>query len=92
MQIYKASCRHRRKQNRDLLMWHLELDLRNAVLHGEIELPPGHTIESVLESCDWTAIGLPWWNPAKQIEGTWAGRFGPGSPIRSSLHRKQHRL
>lgn len=82
MQIYKASCRHRRKQNRDLLMWHLELDLRNAVLHGEIELPPGDTIESVLDTCDWTAIGLPWWNPAKQIEGDVAAiRAGIANPF-----------
>lgn len=69
LQIYKASARFRRDQNRDLLAWHRRMELTNAVLSGRITLPAGETVDSVLTLCDWVPVGLPWWNPSKQIDG-----------------------
>ena len=83
MQIYKASCRHRREANQELLMWHTRIELQAAVLSGEIVLPAGETVDSVLEQCTWVPIGLPWWNPSKQIEGDAAAvRHGFTDPFK----------
>lgn len=69
LQIYKASARHRRNQNAELLGWHRRMELTNAVLSGRMTLPSGDTVDSVLKLCDWVPEGLPWWNPSKQIDG-----------------------
>lgn len=69
LQIYKASARFRRDQNRELLMWHRRMELINAILSGRITLPSGEDVDTVLTLCDWVPVGLPWWNPSKQIDG-----------------------
>ena len=74
LQLYKVACRTKRDDNIELLDWHTDRWLTNAVLAGDLTLPRGMTVDQVPYA--WIPIGLPWWDKAKQIRGELAAISG----------------
>lgn len=64
---YQRSCIPKQADIRDLLnrltIWRLML----AILDGDLVLPRGVELDDV--SFEWVATGMPWWDPAKEING-----------------------
>lgn len=64
---YQRSCKPKQDDIRELLtrltLWRLML----AILDGELKLPAGMVLDDV--SFEWVATGMPWWDPAKEING-----------------------
>jgi len=64
---YERSCQHKQANLLELLrrltLWRLTLWL----LDGSLTLPKGMTIGDL--AWEWVPIGMPWWDPAKEIRG-----------------------
>lgn len=64
---YQRSCKPKQNDLRELLdsltYWRVML----GVLDGDIQLPGKMTISDI--QWEWVATGMPWWDPAKEING-----------------------
>ncbi len=64
---YQRSCKPKQEDLRELLtrltVWRLML----AILDGQLQLPAGMVLDDV--SFEWVPTGMPWWDPAKEING-----------------------
>ena len=64
---YERSCRAKRDDVREMLrkitIWRMQLWIQD----GELRLPAGMTLNDV--PFEWVALGMPWWDPAKEIKG-----------------------
>jgi len=64
---YDRSCRAKRADVREMLrkitIWRMQLWIQD----GELRLPAGMTLNDV--PFEWVALGMPWWDPAKEIKG-----------------------
>lgn len=74
LQLYKVACRTKCDDNVELLDWHTDHWLVNAILDRELTLPRGMTVDQVPYA--WIARGIPWWDKAKQIRGELAAISG----------------
>jgi len=64
---YERSCRAKRQDVQDMLrkitVWRMQLWIQD----GELKLPAGMTLRDI--PFEWVALGMPWWDPAKEIKG-----------------------
>jgi capsid protein len=64
---YDRSCKAKRDDLQDLLrritVWRMQLWIQD----GELRLPQGMTLRDI--PFEWVPIGMPWWDPAKEIKG-----------------------
>lgn len=64
---YDRSCIDKREDQiemrNDYTLWKLRL----AIMQGRLKLPAGMTLADVVT--EWVPLGMPWWDPAKEIRG-----------------------
>lgn len=80
--LYKRSAMERQEHGLDARKQWLKFRLVLAILSKRITLPQGMTIEHVLRHCFFIPLGMPWWNPADEVEADQeAVASGFASPI-----------
>jgi capsid protein len=65
---YDRACRSKRDDLVEFLDWYTEHRLTLAILDGEISIPRGFDPKKM--RWEWVASGVPWWDPAKEINGS----------------------
>ena len=65
--LYDRACVDKREDVAELLRKITIWKLVQWVLDGSLVLPDGMTIADI--DFEWVAIGMPWWDPAKEIKG-----------------------
>lgn len=64
---YDRACRDKRADLLDILYELTEWRLSLAIMDGELVLPKGVTLADL--GCEWVPTGMPWWDPAKEVNG-----------------------
>jgi capsid protein len=64
---YLLSCKTKREDVAELLNAWTRWRLGIAIFDGEIKLPAGKDFKDV--TWEWIPIGVPWWDPAKEVAG-----------------------
>lgn len=83
---YERSCIFKRKDLLDVLNAITKWRLMLFVLDGELKLPRGLSLDE--EPWEWVPLGMPWWDPSKEINGDLAAiRAGLDNPQRITKDR-----
>lgn len=66
--LYDRSCQPKRDSVRELLRKITVWKFQQWILSGELRLPNGARIGDI--PFEWVHVGMPWWDPAKEINGS----------------------
>ena len=64
---YERSCRDKRDDQMEMRRNYTIFKLKQWIRDGRLTLPRGWTLSDVV--FEWTARGMPWWDPTKEIRG-----------------------
>jgi capsid protein len=65
--LYDRACVDKRNDVAEMLQWWLYWRKVQWVLSGDLVLPSNMTVMDLRD--EWVPIGMPWWDPAKEIRG-----------------------
>jgi capsid protein len=79
--LYDRSCQHKRADVLELLRKVTVWKLQQWIVSGDLRLPQGMTVGDL--QFEWVHRGMPWWDPAKEINGAVAAiKAGLDNPYR----------
>jgi capsid protein len=79
--LYDRSCQHKRADVLQFLRKVTVWKLQQWIISGELQLPAGSTVGDL--QFEWVHRGMPWWDPAKEINGAVAAiKAGLDNPYR----------
>jgi len=79
--LYDRSCQHKRADVLEFLRKVTVWKLQQWIISGQLQLPEGQTIRNL--PFEWVHRGMPWWDPAKEINGAVAAiKAGLDNPYR----------
>jgi len=79
--LYDRSCQHKRADVLEFLRKVTVWKLQQWIISGQLTLPEGMTIRDL--PFEWVHRGMPWWDPAKEINGAVAAiKAGLDNPYR----------